>query len=270
MRYRSYDNGGNYFWLGLLIFLMFGGFKTLFLLLPLFFSLLPLIIFLFVGYKLIKLIFSNKTIHSHIKNNTKQRSHFVELMIHLTTHAIKADGVVDTREIQAIITFFQTRLGFNQNKLLWINDLIRHALHKHFPLQKITQEMNAQFKSYEKQLCIELIMAIIIADGKVTKEEISLLDEIADQLSIERTFFDQLKQRYLSTNTSENYKSDYDILGVSKSDSPEAIKKAYKQLCKKYHPDKVQHLGEEFKKFAEQKIKEINSAYDNINQKTNV
>ena len=64
-------------------------------------------------------------------------------------------------------------------------------------------------------------------------------------------------------------KNPYDILGVDRSASASDIKKAYRKLAKKYHPDKVHHLGDEFKQFAEEKIKEINTAYDNIMQKSN-
>ena len=57
------------------------------------------------------------------------------------------------------------------------------------------------------------------------------------------------------------------MLGVSSTATVEEIKKAYKQLCKKYHPDKVQHLGDEFKLFAEDKNKRSNRLI-NITQKS--
>ena len=47
----------------------------------------------------------------------------------------------------------------------------------------------------------------------------------------------------------------------------ETIKKSYRQLSMKYHPDKVSHLGDEFKKVAEEKMKEINAAYDFFKRK---
>ena len=56
-------------------------------------------------------------------------------------------------------------------------------------------------------------------------------------------------------------KDPYTVLDVSKDASPEEIKKAYKQLANKYHPDKVLHLGEEFRKLAEERFKEIQEAY---------
>jgi DnaJ like chaperone protein len=53
----------------------------------------------------------------------------------------------------------------------------------------------------------------------------------------------------------------YAVLNVPKDASQEEIKKAYKQLANKYHPDKVLHLGDEFRELAEQRFKEIEEAY---------
>ncbi|MBW2604611.1 MAG: DnaJ domain-containing protein [Deltaproteobacteria bacterium] len=53
----------------------------------------------------------------------------------------------------------------------------------------------------------------------------------------------------------------YAVLNVAKNASQEEIKKAYRQLANKYHPDKVLHLGDEFRELAEQRFKEIEEAY---------
>jgi DnaJ like chaperone protein len=59
-------------------------------------------------------------------------------------------------------------------------------------------------------------------------------------------------------------KDPYTILGVSRGASPEEVKAAYRRLASQYHPDKVQHLGEDFKRLAEVKFKEIQDAYETI------
>jgi DnaJ like chaperone protein len=51
------------------------------------------------------------------------------------------------------------------------------------------------------------------------------------------------------------------VLNVDRDASPEEIKNSYKKLANKYHPDKVLHLGEEFKKMAEERFKEIQETY---------
>lgn len=62
----------------------------------------------------------------------------------------------------------------------------------------------------------------------------------------------------------ENIKNPYEILGISKNSSDEEVKKAYKELVSKYHPDKVEHLGDDFKKIAHEKFVEIKNAYEEI------
>ena len=62
----------------------------------------------------------------------------------------------------------------------------------------------------------------------------------------------------------DRIKSCFEVLGLNQSSSNEEIKKAYRELVFKYHPDKVQHLGEEFKKIAHEKFVEIKNAYEEI------
>lgn len=62
----------------------------------------------------------------------------------------------------------------------------------------------------------------------------------------------------------EPEKDPYSILGVGKNATPEEIKHAYRELANKYHPDKVSHLGEEFREIAHKKFKEIRRAYERL------
>ncbi|MFW6147410.1 MAG: DnaJ domain-containing protein [Thermodesulfobacteriota bacterium] len=56
----------------------------------------------------------------------------------------------------------------------------------------------------------------------------------------------------------------YEVLGLSRGASLDEVKNAYRQLANKYHPDKVNHLGEEFKQLAEKRFKEIQEAYQEL------
>lgn len=58
--------------------------------------------------------------------------------------------------------------------------------------------------------------------------------------------------------------SDYKVLEIEPTATPEEIKKAYRQMAIKYHPDKVASMGEEFQKGAKEKFQKIQEAYDNI------
>ena len=62
----------------------------------------------------------------------------------------------------------------------------------------------------------------------------------------------------------DSYKDPYQILGVSRDASDEEIKKAYREMVKKYHPDN--YANTPMAEIAEEKMKEINDAYDRIKQ----
>ena len=62
----------------------------------------------------------------------------------------------------------------------------------------------------------------------------------------------------------------YDILGISKSASADEIKKAYRRIAMKYHPDKVSHLGDDVRKSADEKFAMVNEAYEKIKKERNL
>ena len=59
----------------------------------------------------------------------------------------------------------------------------------------------------------------------------------------------------------------FDVLGIERDASEEEIKKAYRKMANKYHPDKVVHLGNEFEEIAEKRFKEVQKAYEMLNEK---
>ena len=107
-------------------------------------------------------------------------------------------------------------------------------------------------------------------------------------LKKKREGFQKYYQSGRNTHNDENYKKDagenssrsntqaqgstifwdpYKILKIQRGASQEDIKKAYRQLAGKYHPDKVEHLGHEFKVLAEQRFKEVQQAYQELRSK---
>ena len=56
----------------------------------------------------------------------------------------------------------------------------------------------------------------------------------------------------------------YELLEVTRGSDKSTIKKAYRQMAMKYHPDKLQHLGPEFQKDAQDKFRKVAEAYEEI------
>lgn len=86
-------------------------------------------------------------------------------------------------------------------------------------------------------------------------------------LSRESETGDRQYQGWKHVNTEEEYRQ---ILGVTSKDSPAAIRRKYKELLSKYHPDKVQHLGTEFQEMAEMKTRAIMEAYEFFRKRYNL
>ena len=92
--------------------------------------------------------------------------------------------------------------------------------------------------------------------------------------------FNKMKQgfsNYYNDNTNDNNFQDsfngygsnikddpYEILGISANASPKQIKRAYREKIHLYHPDKVSHLGDEFKSLANEKFIKVQNAYNKI------
>lgn len=62
-------------------------------------------------------------------------------------------------------------------------------------------------------------------------------------------------------------KDPYSVLGIRRGATAKEIKEAYRRLASRYHPDKVVHLGEEFRELAEFRFKEIQNAYQRLRTK---
>lgn len=73
------------------------------------------------------------------------------------------------------------------------------------------------------------------------------------------------RQHRATDSDSRDRRDPYAILGIAPGATREEIKAAYRRLATKFHPDKVQHLGEDFQKLAEARFKEIQQAYDDLN-----
>ncbi|MFH1429496.1 MAG: TerB family tellurite resistance protein [Candidatus Margulisiibacteriota bacterium] len=265
MQYKSYNNNSNYFYLILLFLLFFGGFRVIFALIGLFFSFLPLIIFAFFLYQSIKGISRNSGINSYLHTQTTEHNKFIELLARASAHLINIDGHVEEVEIQTFKNFFTIHFRFQGYQLQWVEDLLQNELKNSHNIDLLCAEINAQFTHDIKLALLDLLYQIAVSDFEFHPKEEELINRIAAQLNIPQYELDILAGRYQQKGKSatgeEKY---YRVLGLSKGASPEEVKRAYRTLVKKFHPDVVATLGDEMKAINEQKIREITEAYNQL------
>jgi DnaJ like chaperone protein len=112
---------------------------------------------------------------------------------------------------------------------------------------------------------LHYLFGIAKADGHVADVEIQLLNRIAVLLEIPKVDSESIKNMFY-----RDVNSDYKVLGIESTASEDEIKKAYRQMAVRYHPDKVAQLGEEYQKGAKEKFQKIQEAYENIKKQRGI
>jgi DnaJ like chaperone protein len=210
-----------------------------------------------------------KKVATYEQSQSESHNRFVWLLVHILMHTAKIDGRITKEEIQTIHRFFQYNLHYNQTKMLWVKEIIKEATSTSPSLDALLEEFKTTFAYEPRLILLELVYQILYTKRDVPENELAIARRIAAFLEIsaydQRTI--EAKYKYGRTSASSPQSPDmaaqhYATLGLQPGATKDEIKKAYRKLSMKYHPDKVRHLGEEFQKIAEEKMKEINAAHD--------
>ena len=179
-------------------------------------------------------------------------------LLALASLVIKADGRVSKQELDYVRSYFVSAYGKNRaNSTFQIfNDNINK---KGISQTNIIKLFNSVL-NYESRLqVIHFLFGIAKADGNVSSPELQKLLDFSNMLRLSKADFESIKAMFV-----DQVGGAYKILEINKSDSDQKVKKAYRDLAKKHHPDKVQHLGEAYVKAAQEKFQKIQKAYERI------
>jgi len=188
------------------------------------------------------------------------RSHedFATMLTALSAAVMRADGRPLKVELEYIKTFFSRQFGpqFLNTHLA----TLKHFLDSpNIPLDQICNDIKIRAQVEVRIQLLHYLFGIAKADGHVAEGEINLLRRIASLLEIPAADFESIKSMFY-----RDANADYHVLGVEPSASDEEIKKAYRQMAIRYHPDKVIHMGEEYQKGAKEKFQKVQEAYEHI------
>ncbi len=205
-------------------------------------------------------------------SQSESHNRFVWLLVQILIHISKIDGTVSKAEVTTIQNFFQYNLRYSQTQMAWVKDLIKDAINSTQTLDALLQEFKSTFAYEPRLILLELIFQIIHTKDPIHEDEVNIARKIAAYLDI--TEYDlrtiEAKHTYRRqsnySNAQDAAAKHYATLGLEEGADKDAIKKAYRKLSMQYHPDKVRHLGEEFRAVAEEKMKEINAANDYLSK----
>jgi DnaJ like chaperone protein len=187
---------------------------------------------------------------------------FAVALMALCAHVIKADGQARGEEVREVRSFVQRLFPNDAADLM---QLLKGLLEQDIDLPRVCAQIQAHLGYYERLELLQLLVAIARADGQVHPAELRVLMEVGQRLGLHagdlRVIFASLANPAPARPAGPD---PYPVLGLSRDATDDDLKKAYRALAKKFHPDRVTHLGEEVRAHSEQKFKELQAAWDAI------
>lgn len=209
-----------------------------------------------IGFALGSLFSNTSESEQYIGTTTQQRDFNVSLLV-LTAAVMKADGSIKKSELDYVKRFFLTNFGQERAEKYIL--MLREILKQDIQIYDVSQQIG-RFMDYSSKLqLLHYLFGIASADGSTHQNEIDIISSISKYMGISSSDFQSIKAMFV-----QEVDSAYKILGVDSNATDDEVKKAYREMAKKYHPDKVAYLGEDVRKSAEQKLQEVNDAYEKI------
>ncbi len=182
----------------------------------------------------------------------------VSLLV-LLAAVMKADGKVLKSELNIVKQFLSQNFG--EEQALEALQILKELLEKEYSIVPVCQQINQHLNHSSKLELLHLLVMVAHADKEFAPVEQQLLSRIAPLLGINHSDYLSLLAPY-QKNQNSNWA--YDILEIKNTASNDEVKKAYRKMAMKYHPDKVHNLGEEIKETATEKFRSVNEAYEAV------
>ena len=185
-----------------------------------------------------------------------QRGDFSMALVVLSAAVMKADGKIMKSELNYVKSFLKTNFGPKESKQMLL--ILRTVLKEKIDYRQIASQIRFHMDHPKRMLLLQYLYGISNADGEVHPDELDLIRMIAKYLGISD------KDR-LSIEQDFNKVSDpFKVLEIEKTVSDSEVKKAYRRLASKFHPDKIGDLGDAHKAKAKERFLQIQEAYEKI------
>lgn len=185
-------------------------------------------------------------------------------LLSLCSIVIKADGHISRQEMDYVRQYFVVTYGKDKANAIFrtFNDINKK---RQISAQRICSFLTQRTRYEVRLQLLHFLFGIAQADGNVSTSEIHKIQEIAGYLRVSLNDFESIKAMFIKSADTA-----YKILEIDKSATNEEVKKAYRSMAKKYHPDRVNTQDAAIKKGAEEKFKQVQLAYETIQKERGI
>ncbi|MCK3684263.1 TerB family tellurite resistance protein [Maribellus sp. YY47] len=188
---------------------------------------------------------------------------YVMSLLVLVAAVMKADGKVLKSELDYVKKFLVHNFG--EDSAQEATRMLRDLLQQTIPVNEVCRQIQANMNYSARLQLVHFLFGIAQADGQVDPRESELINQICSLMGIQRNDYESIQAMFVP-----NTDSDYKILEIERTATDDEVKKAYRRMAMKFHPDKVSTLGEEIQNAAKEKFQKVNQAYENIKKERNI
>jgi len=182
---------------------------------------------------------------------------YVMSLLVLSAAVMKADGKVLKSELNYVKNFLKQNFG--EASAQEAIKMLRDLLNQNIPVEDVCRQIKTNMNYSARLQLVHYLFGIAQADDVIATEEHRLISRICSLMGISNSDYQSIEAMFV-----RNTDADYKILGIESSATNDEVKKAYRRMAMKYHPDKVSNLGEDIQKAATEKFRTVNHAYENI------
>jgi DnaJ like chaperone protein len=180
----------------------------------------------------------------------------ISLMV-LVAAVMKADGKVLRVELDYVKNYLIRSFGPGRASEATI--ILRDILKQTILVNEVCYQVQHNLDYSSRLQLMHFLFGIARADGTVSPSEMDMIEQIAMNLGINSGDYNSIKSMFYQDNGWA-----YQVLKVDANASDEEVKKAYRKMAIKYHPDKVSYLGEDVQKAAKEKFQNLTVAFEKI------
>jgi DnaJ like chaperone protein len=193
---------------------------------------------------------------------TTQGGYVMSLLV-LVAAVMKADSKILKSELDYTKQFFVRSFGVaSASEAIKI---LRDLLNQNIPVTEVCHQIRKNMDHPSRLQLVHFLFGIANADGQVHESEHKLIAHIAQHMGISEKDYQSIEAMFIA-NTDAAYK----ILEVEATATDDELKKAYRKMAVKYHPDKVHYLGEDIQKAAHEKFQKVNEAWETVKKQRQI